>query len=515
MSLPNTQSNSPEKILLVDDVADNLSVLTGVLEVDGYEILAASSGVAALKVAERAQPALILLDVMMPELGGFATCQKLKAHAVTRDIPVIFITARGDVNGIVEGFRAGAVDYVVKPFQPEEILSRVATHLRLGKLTRELMAKNHALEKQANELRAEVQRRHHVEAALKDADERIAGLSGLEAERGNLSGLVGSSRHWQRMVADIQRLHLFPNTSVLITGESGTGKELIARAIHFGSARARAPFVPVNCVAIPGELAESLLFGHTKGAFTGAVSDRKGYFELAHGGTLFLDEIGDMPTSLQVKLLRVLEDGQVTPVGAVEPKTVDVRILAATNADLDARIGSGSFREDLYFRLARYRVETPALRERVEDIPLLAAHFLKLFAAEMGIKAPPFRPESLEVLSAYPFPGNIRELRNIIERALIESNGTPIAPAYLHLRQTSSKQPISATGARIKTDAVSDLPLNLAQAEDLLIQRALQETGGNIADAARLLGVHRTRIYRKLATESSSEPNPTSSAPAP
>jgi DNA-binding NtrC family response regulator len=277
---------------------------------------------------------------------------------------------------------------------------------------------------------------------------------------------------------------------------------LSARAIHFESPRAAAAYIPVNCVAIPGELAESMLFGHVKGAFTGATADRKGYFELAHGGTLFLDEIGDMPLSLQVKLLRVLEDGCVTPVGAAEPRRVDVRVIAATNADLAERIAAGTFRQDLYFRLARYTVTTPPLRERREDLPLLVAHFLNTFAAEMGRQPPAFSGGALAVLQQYHFPGNVRELKNIIERALIDSDGGTIEPRHLQLLARAAPAPMAGgSPVRDREQLAAELPLNLAAAEDLLIQRALQQTEGNIADAARLLGVHRTRIYRKLAQE--------------
>lgn len=489
-----------EKILLVDDVPANLTVLTAALEPEGYEILAAPGGLVALKVAARARPELILLDILMPELDGLETCRRLKQDEATRDIPVIFITARGEMASMVEGFRAGGVDYVVKPFQADEVLSRVATHLRLSRLTRELREKNRALETRTAELTAEIERRQHAETALQHADEKLAAISGLEAERWNLAGLVGGSRLIRKITDDIRRLHQFAQTSVLILGESGTGKELVARAVHFDSARAKGPFVPVNCVAIPAELAESMLFGHLKGAFTGATADRKGYFELAHGGTLFLDEIGDMPASLQVKLLRVLEDGCVTPIGASQPRKVDVRIIAATNADLDSRIAAGTFRQDLYFRLARYVVATPPLRERREDVPLLATHFLRLFAAEMGLKAPPFSGEALEALQRHDYPGNVRELKNVIERALIESGGDLIRPEHLGLPSGAVVTPARGPRPERKTSAAA-LPLNLAEAEELLIQRALQETGGNIADAARLLGVHRTRIYRKLAQE--------------
>ena len=490
-----------EKILLVDDVPVNLAVLTSAIEPDGYEILAAPNGAAALKVAAKAKPDLILLDIMMPEMDGLETCRRLKQNEATRDIPVIFITARTEMESVVEGFRAGGVDYVVKPFQTEEVLSRVKTHLRLNRLTRELLEKNRALEARTAELTAEMQRRQRVETELRHADDKLAAFSDIEAARGNLAGMVGGSGQIKKIIEEIRRLHQFANTSVLITGESGTGKELVARAVHFGSTRAKAPFVPVNCVAIPADLAESILFGHMKGAFTGATADRKGCFELADGGTLFLDEIGDMPVSLQVKLLRVLEDGYVTPVGAAEARKVDVRVIAATNADLEARIAAGTFRQDLYFRLARYIVATPPLRERIEDVPLLAAHYLKIFAAEMGQHPPVLGREALAVLKAYGFPGNIRELKNIIERALIESGGGVIQPGHLHLLRPAGVASLPSVARNARKDLAAALPLNLAEAEDVLIQRALDETGGNIAEAARLLGIHRTRIYRKLAQE--------------
>jgi len=289
---------------------------------------------------------------------------------------------------------------------------------------------------------------------------------------------------------------------VLITGESGTGKELIARAIHYGSTRAAEPFIAVNCVAVPGDLAESMFFGHTKGAFTGALADRKGCFEMADGGTLFLDEIGDMPAQLQAKLLRVLEDGMITPVGASQPKKVDVRIIAATNADLDAQIASGAFRQDLYFRLARYIVQTPPLRERREDIPLLAGHFVKILSAEMGLHPPTLRTDALNALKAYDFPGNVREMKNIIERALIECGGDPISAEHLHLRKSASASiPKVAPAAAAESALPSDIPLNLEQAEEALIQRALAQTNGNVTEAARLLGINRTRIYRRMANE--------------
>jgi transcriptional regulator with PAS, ATPase and Fis domain len=285
---------------------------------------------------------------------------------------------------------------------------------------------------------------------------------------------------------------------VLITGESGTGKELIARAIHFGGPRAKGPFVAVNCSAVPHDLAESLLFGHVKGSFSGAHTDQKGYFELANGGTLFLDEIGDMPQPVQAKLLRVLEGGSIMPLGATREKRVDVRVIAASNVDFDKHIAEGKFRQDLFFRLARFPVAAPPLRDRPDDIPLLIAHFLKIFATEMGMKAPTLDADALAALMNHSFPGNIRELKNIVERALIESNGGRIRADHLKLSPTSTPQATHAQKPD-EIDARCGLPLNLEQAELLLIHRALSQTQGNVSKAAGLLGINRARIYRALA----------------
>jgi DNA-binding NtrC family response regulator len=497
------------QILVVDDTPANLDLLTQVLEGQGYRVLAAPSGEVALRVAARALPDLVLLDVMMGDLDGYETCRRLKADALTRDIPVLFISARDEVLSLIEGFRAGAVDYITKPFREEEVLARVHTHVSLSRLAHELRTKNQELEQRSLELVAanqklkeEATQRRKAEDALQAADEQLSTYSDREAERWGVAGFIGRSRTISRILDDVRRLQNFGSVNVLISGESGTGKELIARAVHFGSTRAKGPFIPVNCVAIPEELAESILFGHVRGAFTGATMDRKGLFELSDGGTLFLDEIGDMPVTLQAKLLRVLEDGCVTPLGSSRGKQVNVRVVAATNVKIQEQIAVGSFRQDLYFRLAQYTVELPPLRQRREDVPPLAQHFLKLFATEMGIAAPRLEAEALAVLSNYPFPGNVRELKNIIERALIESGGAPVLAE--HLRLTTSPtltiladrpEPAEPQRATVPSD---DLPLNLEAAETMLIKRALAETGGNIAEAARRLGVNRTRIYRKL-----------------
>ena len=490
-------------VLIVDDVPANQNLLRQTLEPHGLEVLLASDGETALQVAERAKPDLILLDIMMPGMDGYETCRRLKAAEVTRGIPVIFITAQHETPNVVEGFRVGGVDYITKPFQAEEVLARVETHLTISRLTRELERKNRELEEQ-------IRRREQAEGALAAADEHLSLLSSREAERWGLAGFIGRSRTLEKILEDIRKLQQAGTISVLISGESGTGKELVARAIHFGGPRSKETFLPVNCAAIPRDLAESLLFGHVRGAFSGANTDQKGYFELADGGTLFLDEIGEMPAALQPKLLRVLEGGRVTPLGATKDRQVDVRVVAASNADFSKKIGTGEFRQDLYHRLARFTVIVPPLRERPEDIPLLAVHFLKLFASEMGRQPPPLSEAALAALRAHPFPGNVRELKNVIERALIESSGTEIRPQHLHF--LSSTLPSAATVRPLASDPSpadsvrEELPLNLEEAELTLIKRALARTSGNVSKAAELLGVNRARIYRALAeTDESGE----------
>ena len=477
------------KVLLVDDTPDNLKVLRQTLESEGYSILVATNGESGLKIATSAQPDLILLDVMMPGMDGFETCRRLKQTSTTADIPVIFITGRNETEDIIEGFRTGGVDYIVKPFRSEEVLIRAETHLKIDRLSRELARKNKELCQTNSKLTEEIARRQALSVERNHMADQLSMISDREAER---YSFVGNSETIRTTLAEIGRLKNTA-TTVLVTGESGTGKELVARAIHHGSPRRSGPFVPVNCSAIPAELAESMLFGHIRGSFTGADRDRAGYFELAHGGTLFLDEIGDMPADIQSKLLRVLEDGLVRPVGATKEKQIDVRILAATNADLQGAVEAGTFRQDLYFRLARFLVEIPPLRERTEDVPVLSQHFLKMFATEMAMEPPKLSTDAVASLAGYDFPGNVRELKNIIERAVIESGGAAIQRQHLHF--LTSRRRASSTEQE-RTEEVDSLPINLKQAETLLIERALEQTGGNIAAAARLLGTNRPRIYR-------------------
>ena len=477
MSEPDLQG---AKILLVDDQPANLDILSDLLESQGYNVHLAPSGTIALKSAVRVVPDLILLDVMMPEMDGFEACRRLKEDDATKHIPVIFITARDLEEDVVTGFRTGGVDYITKPFKEEEVLVRVETQVRVNRLAQELVEKNEALAEKNLELEAEIAQRKVLKGQLK-----------RETERWGLDGFIGESQAVKAIFEQVELMQDNPTTSVLITGESGTGKELIARAIHFGGPREEAPFVPVNCNAIPGELVESALFGHVRGAFTGANEDRAGHFEMADKGTLFLDEIGDMPVDLQGRLLRVIEDGEVWPVGASAGKQVDVRVLAATNADLQEKMDAGTFRQDLYFRLARYTVTAPALRNRKEDIPLLAKHFLRLFSTEMGREAPVLSAKAVEQLAGYDFPGNVRELKNIIERAMIESRGGEIEPDHLHFLGGKSGADVNAS---------SDLPMDLDAAEReanrRVVAQAMEKCGGNISEAARLLGTTRNRIYR-------------------
>jgi DNA-binding NtrC family response regulator len=455
-------SNTRIKILVVDDIAANRTLLRQTLEPTGYDVLLVPSGEESLKVAQQVKPDLILLDVMMPGLNGFETCQQLKQHSSTRDIPVIFITSKEDSESVVQGFDAGGVDYVTRPFHEAEVLARVENHLTIHQLTQQLQQKN-------TELQDEISRRQHAEGQWARADEQLSALSEEEAQHWGIEGFVSQSPTLSAILADVHRLQQADKTAVLITGESGTGKELIARAVHFGSPRAQRPFMVLNCSAIPRELAESTLFGHVRGAFTGARDTRKGYFKLAEGGTLFLDEIGDMPYELQPKLLRVLEDGCFTPIGSSKQQHTDVRILSATNQDLRGRITEKAFRQDLYFRLAQFTVVVPPLRDRQEDIALLAEHFLKLFAVEMCRKRPDLSPEALAELQRYSFPGNVRELKNIMEHALIKSGSGAILPRHLHLLDDDVTH-------RLPDDTMIDIPTgkrdDFEKRKQLVIKRA-------------------------------------------
>ena len=499
---PNPVNLAGAKVLVVDDVVANRNLLSQTLESAGYTVSAAPSGEVALEIARLDVPDLVLLDIMLPGLDGFEVCRQLKDDSRTRTTPVVFITAKDETPSVVEGFRAGGVDYITKPFQTDEVLARVETHLRISRLTQALADKNTELSVANERLQKEISRRREAEDGRRAADEQLSVYASREAERWGIAGFIGKSPTLKRILDDVRRLQAVGATSVLITGESGTGKELIARAIHFGGVKAGGPFIPVNCSAIPDELAESMLFGHVRGAFTGAHTERKGCFELAHGGTLFLDEISELPVTLQPKLLRVLEDGIVMPVGATQERHVETRVLAASNADFRQRIAVGRFRQDLYFRLARFTVEVPPLRDRREDIALLVDHFLGLFAGEMNLPKPTLGAPALAVLQAYDFPGNVRELKNIVERSLIESGGAEIQSEHLHFL-SQARGPTNdggVTGERTSpavSEGITVRPPGLSD-EGRILAHVRHQGSINNTECRRLLSVGMHRAWYLL-----------------
>ncbi|TVP72548.1 MAG: sigma-54-dependent Fis family transcriptional regulator, partial [Gemmatimonadales bacterium] len=372
-------------VLVIDDDAGLRGSTTLILEDEGYRVTVAVDGQEGLRKAAGGSPDLILVDVRMPGMDGLEVTRRLGKEVP--GVPVVVMTAYGSLDLAVEAVQAGAADYLPKPFGAEQLLLVVRK-----------------VEEQAA-LRAEVGRlRGEVEAGRRYA------------------GLVAESPGMQRVLEMARKVAQHP-TSVLVEGETGTGKEVLARLVHTESPRAAGPFVPVNCGAIPAQLMESEFFGHVRGAFTGAERDRTGLFESARGGTLFLDEVGELPEALQVKLLRVLQERVVRPVGAAEEREVDVRVLAATNRDLEVEIREGRFRQDLYYRLAVLKLELPPLRERGGDLVLLARHLLERHAGRMGIPVPALDGDAMERLQGHAWPGNVRELENVLERALVLAEG--------------------------------------------------------------------------------------------
>jgi chemotaxis protein methyltransferase CheR len=410
-------------ILIVDDTPANLDLLLSTLTGEGYKVLVATDGSNALRQAAYAQPGLILLDLMMPGIDGFETCRRLKAMPETRNIPVIMLTALHELADKVRAFEAGAVDFISKPFQHAEVLARVETQLHLYELRSELERMNIELEDRVSARTTELTNALGELEGLKNrlqAENRY--LHEQISEHVNFHDIIGKSVQLQALLDRVDRVAPTDST-VLIYGESGTGKELIARAIHDRSPRRGMSMVKLNCSAISAGLVESELFGHVKGAFTGASERRVGRFELAHQGTLFLDEVSEMPLETQAKLLRVLQEQEFEPVGSSRTQRVDVRVIAATNRNLSEDVAQKHFRADLYYRLNVFPIEVPPLRQRREDIPLLAEHFLERAARRFGKTLYGFTNEAMRVLLDYHWPGNIRELQNIIDRAVILSPG--------------------------------------------------------------------------------------------
>lgn len=401
-------------VLIVDDTPNNISILFDVLTKSNYKVLVATDGKSALEQAAYAQPDLILLDVMMPGMSGFETCRQLKTLPKTQGIPVIFMTAVTETISKVNGFNMGAVDYITKPFEIHEVLSRIGTHLALATLRLNL-------EQLVSERTAELNKTLAELEGLKDqlAAENVYLKEEIKQSK-NPDDIISQSKIFEKVLTKIRQVAP-TNSTVLINGESGTGKELLARAVHNLSNRKNRPLIKLNCAALPASLIESELFGHEKGAFTGATAQKSGRFELADGGTLFLDEIGEMPIDLQPKLLRVLQEGEFERVGSTKTLKVNVRIIAATNRDLEKEITQGSFREDLYYRLNVFPVLSIPLRERKEDIPLLVKHFCQKHGADQGKVIDQVPQKVIDALVAYHWPGNIRELENVVERSIIMS----------------------------------------------------------------------------------------------
>ena len=364
------------KILVVDDTPSNVKALRMRLSAEGYEVVEASDGPRALEQVAQENPDLVLLDVVMPGMDGYEVCRRIKARQGANFIPVILVTAKTETASVVKGLDAGADEYVTKPFEPLALMARVRSMLRIRRMYQE---------------NAHLRR-------------EIAGTYRLD-------NLIGQSPAMQRVYEMLAKVADSPVT-VLLVGETGTGKEVMARSLHYGGARSEGRFVAVNCGALPENLLESELFGHKKGSFTGAVTDKIGLFEAADGGTIFLDEVEAMSAAMQVRLLRAVQEREVTRVGETQPVKVDARVIAATNRDLEAEVKAGRFREDLYYRLNVFPVRLPPLRERREDIPLLVEHFLKKHREASKSAALKFAPEAMAALTGYGWPGNVRELEN-------------------------------------------------------------------------------------------------------
>jgi len=434
------------KILVVDDEAIVRESLHDWLTDSGYQVFTAENGPKALEIIESERLGIVIADLVMPGVDGIELMKRAKENQP--NIEVIIITAYGSIPTAIAAMKEGAYDYIEKPFCPERaelLVKKLAEH-------QELVEENLSLRQRLED--------HY-----------------------RFENIIAKSSKMQRVI-EVIKIVAKSNATVLITGESGTGKELVVRAIHSQSHRQGKPFVAVSCAALPESLLESELFGHEKGSFTGAYAQKKGKFEFANRGTLFLDEVGEMSANIQVHLLRVLEEKEFTRVGGNEPIKVDVRVISATNKDLKRAIATGEFREDLYYRLNVVTIELPPLRERKEDVPLLAQHFLNKFALENQKEITGFSPEATEFLLGYDWPGNVRELENAIERAVILAKDSLITVADLPQENISLARS-APIGKKLK------------EAEKNHILNVLSETGGNYSEAARALGISRMTLYNK------------------
>ena len=441
------------KILVVDDEESHRIMLRAVLKDEGYEVVEAADGSEAVRAVEQEPFDLVLLDVRMKTMDGIEALNEIRK--ISPLIPVLIMTAYASVKTAVEALKAGAFDYLTKPLDIEELKILIEKALEL----------------------------YHLREENLTLKERLG-------DRFDFSKIIGKSR---KMIELFDTLSLVAPTdaTILILGESGTGKELVANAIHHNSFRKSQPFIKISCSALPETLLESELFGHERGAFTGAIARREGRFQLAHRGTIFLDEVGEMSPTTQMKLLRVLQEKEFEPLGSVQTLKVDVRVIAATNKDLDQEVKKGRFREDLFYRLNVVPISLPPLRERKEDIPALVQHFFEVYRDKNQKGLKDISNKTMDLLSRYDWPGNIRELEHCLERAVIMARGEVIAPADLppHIQVLSGKE----------SQAI-DFPsgISLEEVERALILKTLEETGGNRSRAAEILGINRRTLLNKL-----------------
>ena len=438
-------------ILIIDDEPIIRKLLARMMELEGYEVFQAADRASGLKLLTAKTPQLVLCDVFLPDGNGVEMVKEIKE--LQPETEVILLTAHGNIPDGVQAIKNGAFDYITKGDDNNKIIPIISR----------------AMEK------------------INSRPVQPSGSTVVPVRESAFDTVLGHSRGLQQVI-QLARKVAVTDVPVLLTGETGTGKEVFAQAIHNGSARAKQPFVAINCSAFSKELLESEIFGHKAGAFTGALKDKKGLFEEANHGTIFLDEIGEMAYGLQAKLLRVLETGEYIKVGDTKPTKIDVRIVSATNRNLKEEIANSNFREDLYFRLSVFHLHLPPLRERREDIPELAAALLKFFAAKMGKQVKGFAADCQAWMQSYAWPGNVRELRNVIERALI------ICDDYI----TLDDMPLDFRSSTLSGSAADGDDFELAEAEHRHIQRVLQYTKGNKAEAARLLKIGLTTLYRKI-----------------
>lgn len=458
-----------ELVFVVDDEEASQILMKHHLESDDYEVMSFFDGEACLKELDK-KPSVICLDMLMPGLSGLETLKRIKSTA--RNIPVIMVTNDDVLDSAIEAMKLGAYDYIVKPMDPVRLNSI------LNKATEQ-----HSL----------VEKLNHMQGELKQTYSH--------------KSIIGSDKEMKKVFLDIDKV-VDSNINVYLNGESGTGKELVARAVHYSGARAKEPFIEINCGAIPESLQESEFFGHEKGAFTGAVETKKGKVELADGGTLFLDEVADLSPATQVKLLRFVQERKFERVGGVKQLKVDLRIISATNKDLAQEVKNGNFRQDLYYRLVVYSITVPALRDRKNDIPLLASHFMKKYKHENKIDVKAISPDAMTALVAYNWPGNVRELENVIYRAIVCSDGGSIELNSLtqeiidqekeitEWKKASHNERITPEKEGNSIYTTGDL-LSLDDAEKISLKSALNLTDGNFPEAAKRLSVSRATFYRK------------------